>query len=128
MAGAPAPDPDTYFSRLAKLVPGEALGLYITGASLINSSSSGTGNVNMLLWVLALAGVVLAVVVRSKATRDTQGHAQWGAVMIGVISFALWVASMPEGSRPILPQGDTILYVLLSVIWSAFVPVIYKGD
>lgn len=123
----PAPDADGYFSRLAKLIPSESLGLYVTVTSLITATSGKATDANLLRWLAVLAALAMTVLIRLQATRDSAGQPQHGALLISVVSCGLWIAALPEGSRPWLPKGETVLYPVLAVIWSGFAARLYRG-
>jgi hypothetical protein len=113
---------DGYSTRIAKLIPAEALGLYGAGQAIIPVEHV-DGRI-----VLALASGVLTAVIRYQATKDEAGNPQWKAIIVAIISFILWVLTLrpPVG---IVDLEDNGFYVTLAaLIWGVFVPYIYKGS
>jgi hypothetical protein len=120
--GSAGDEPDGWASRLAKLIPAEALGLYGAGQAIVPKTHPGG------LWILAVASLFLAGAVRWIATRDQNGRPQLAAVGIALVSFVLWVAALKPPTGP-LDLGDNAFYAsLAALIWATALPVFYKGD
>jgi hypothetical protein len=121
--GAPgSADADSWASRLAKLIPAEALGLYGAGQAIVPKDRPEG------LWVLAAASLLLAGSIRWIATRDDDGRPQYRAVAIALFSFVLWVAALKPPTGP-LDLGENAFYAsLAALIWATTLPVFYKGD
>lgn len=122
MAGT-ANEDDPYESRVAKLIPAEALALFGTGSAIIPGMGAST-------WILAGACLLLAIIVRWKATQSKTGQPQWAAIVIAAVSFTLWVFSLepPVGLNVFHGTAQEYVPALAAIIWAAFVPVFYKGD
>ncbi|MCG8506937.1 MAG: hypothetical protein MI755_20195 [Sphingomonadales bacterium] len=113
---------DGWGSRIAKLIPAEALGLYGAGSAVAGGKALG-------LWILAAACLVLSGVLRYRATQDpATGSPQWSAVIIAVISFTLWVVALEPPAGPIELGENAYLAAIFALIWGAAVPAFYKGD
>lgn len=116
-------EPDGWASRLAKLVPAEALGLYGTGQALVPADRP-DGRM-----VLAAASLLFAGGLRYLATRDPQtGEPQWPAIIIAMISFSLWVVALRPPAGPFALGANSFYAALLALVWGTVLPAIYKGD
>lgn len=112
--------PDTWDTRIAKLIPAEALGLYGVGSAIIPMADV------LSLSILIAACLAVTIIVRYRSTKSNViGKAQWGAIAIAVVSFLLWVITLnpPE----FLSDYDHIP-ALLTLIWGTIVPLVYKGS
>lgn len=123
-------DADGWASRIAKLIPGEALGLYGTAAGLINP---GRTDPAVALGLVTLACCIVTVMVRLRATRDpAEGRGpQVVAIVIALVSFLLWVAALGATGQGISPLSGVpgIDYApLLALLWGTLVPYFYKGE
>jgi hypothetical protein len=127
---APGEEADGWASRIAKLIPGEALGLYGTAAGLIDTNRM---NPQVALGMVTLACCVITVMVRLAATRDPAAGRgpQIAAVVISLISFLLWVAALGASGQGMSPFGDApgVPYApLAALLWGTLVPYFYKGE
>jgi hypothetical protein len=114
---------DGWPSRLAKLIPAEALGLYGAGQALVPAERN-DGRL-----VLAVAALLFAGALRYVATRDPQtGLPQWPAVAIAMISFALWVLALRVPAGPFDLGENSFYAALFALLWGTVVPAFYKGD
>ncbi|MEM7120576.1 MAG: hypothetical protein AAF563_04815 [Pseudomonadota bacterium] len=147
MAGGPQDD-DGWSSRIAKLVPAEALGLYGTGLAVLGRSKENettdtlaantAGEVFLSLagdppltglLILFVACLVICVVVRYRATQDpVSKKPQWAAVIVAAVSFIIWVVVLEPPAGPVSLGEYSYLGALVAVIWGAGVPLFYKGD
>lgn len=116
--------PDGPIARIAKLIPAEALGLYSAGLPVISGASAGKGAM-LIAW--ALVALAFCAIVRLRETRDPAGKPQVAAVVISLISFAIWLLMLPEGSTPLFLAGSGPWLTLSAIAWGALVPLIYKG-
>jgi len=116
---APPADPfKEYMDRLARLIPSEALLAYVTGYGIAPQHG----------WWWAPVCLVLVLVIRTWGTSDRSHRPQFVAIGISAVSFVLWVLSM-EGN--FFHQGfehDMRIPALLTIAWTAVLPVVYRGD
>lgn len=128
-------DGDEWSTRIAKLVPAEALGLYGSAVALVPA----TPHRIAALWVIVVVCAGLAGIVRYRATRDPlTGKPQVAAIAIALISFLIWLvalggtASADAGSLAIspilLPAGLGFAGSLAALLWGTMVPYFYLGD
>ena len=160
-----AGDSDFYMSRLIKLLPAEAVAVYplmqrnAEGVISDVKSSIKTANDKIQTavtevdpetiaqaaqevpdWLpVAMAWFVLMLVIllRWQATRDANGNAQWGAVVIAAISFFLWVPTM-NGTFGVLEFATAAEWIrwpdaveefvpeVLLIFWTIVIPAFYK--
>lgn len=107
---APSDDPyKAYLERLLKLIPSEAVGLYLAGRSAIQATFSGNsdspaealaGTPNALpYWAgWTLFCLVAVIWVRGWATSDRENDLgpEWPAVAIAAVSFIVWAHSLRD--------------------------------
>lgn len=117
---APARPADDWSSRLAKLIPAEAMALYGAGIPLAKGVAP--------LWILAIAALFVAGAVRFIATKSATGTPQWPAIGIALVSFTLWLFALPQGATPFDKVSLSASAGLLALIWTSVVPIFYKGD
>jgi tetrahydromethanopterin S-methyltransferase subunit C len=116
-------DGDGWSSRLAKLIPAEALGLYGTGQALVPPGRA------EVLAGLAFVCLLFAAALRYVATMDPRtGKPQWVAIAIAGMSFILWVVALRPPVGPLDLGDNYFLAALVALIWGAVVPAFYKGD
>lgn len=119
---------DDYGSRIAKLIPAEALGLYGSAVALVNSPNERAETV--ALWVIVLVCCMLAVIIRYRATLDpATRRPQWTAIVIALVSFLLWLTALGPPTSPI-PLPDDLKFAggLAAMLWGTVVPYFYKGE
>lgn len=126
-----APAGDEWSTRIVKLIPAEALGLYGSAVALVPVTPYRIG----ALWVIVAVCAGLAAALRYRATRDPQtGRPQVAAIAIALVSFLIWLAALggtpgAVGISPIvLPEGLGFAGSLAALLWGTIVPYFYKGD
>ncbi|MFD0894289.1 hypothetical protein KBB96_09760 [Luteolibacter ambystomatis] len=115
---APATAPDKpYLARLVLLVPAEVISLYVAlKPTAVN-----------FLPQFGIVCLLLVILVRWKATKGTDGKAEWGSVVISAISFGLWIYSV-GGSLPWLPAPKDAGVIAVAIgVWTFTVPYFYQG-
>jgi hypothetical protein len=127
----PAPAADGWATRLAKLVPAEALGVYGAAAGVVPAVSNEFTEGSRLLYLQVIAAVCLAfcAAIRLKATQAQGGKPQIAAVAISLVSFAIWLAALgPAGSPFPLPKAMVAAPAVAAVLWAGIVSYFYRGD
>lgn len=131
----PAGEPsDDWGTRLVKLIPSEALGLYSAAVGMIKQTDPKREgfNANTALIIAMLASIILLILIRYRATQDpATGKPQFRAVGIALVSFFVWLAALAatgEGLSPLSGMPGVVYAPLIALIWVIFVPFIYKGD
>lgn len=118
---------DDWGTRIAKLIPAEALGLYGSAVALVAtpSPSARLG----ALWVIVAVCCLLTVVIRYRGTLDpATGRPDWTAIAIAIVSFLLWLTAMGGPTSPIsLPAAFAFAGPLAALLWGAVVPYLYRG-
>jgi hypothetical protein len=126
-----------YLDRLLRLIPAEAVSLYLVGSGLIppdplpvsgppSAGRVGTHAIASTIW--AVVCLIAVLLVRIRYTADPQQHegTQWPAVAVSAIAFVIWVYTLGG------PFADFGIYVpwlgsLLVLAWTFFVPYFYQG-
>ncbi|TAL04098.1 MAG: hypothetical protein EPO08_02470 [Rhodospirillaceae bacterium] len=123
-------DGDEWGTRIAKLIPAEALALYGSAASVVPLPGAPGGEYReSALIVLSLICLGLSAWLRTRTTGGAAGKPQWAAVMISLISFVIWLVAIGPPTSPLpLPAGLQFVGAFVAVIWSAIVPYLYEGD
>ena len=122
---------DDWSSRIVKLIPAEALGLYGTAIGLIAALSEVEQRIG--IWLVSAVCILIIVMLRLRATRDpASGRGpQMQAIAISVISFVIWLAALAATGASISPfAGLPYLGIapLLALLWGTVVPYFYQGD
>lgn len=112
-----------YLDRLMKLIPGEAVGLYLLGSGIIQSMT----HTAIWLTVWSIVGVVAAVFFRWLTTRDPTAHlpAQWGAIATSSIAYVIWVYCIGGGPFAAVHWYIPQLGSLLVIVFMTFAPALY---
>lgn len=119
---------DDWGSRIAKLVPAEALGLYGSAAALVTAPPGSTRTIS--LSVIALIAAGFAIFIRYRSTYDPATKApQWSAIGISLVSFFLWLLALGTPTSPIgMPADLSFVAPVAALIWGTLLPHLYKGD
>lgn len=117
---------DDWGTRIAKLIPAEALGLYGSAVALVPIASSARGTA---LWIIVAVCCVLTILIRYRATLDPTTHQpQWPAIGIAIVSFLIWLLALGVPTSPIaLPADLTFAGPLAALLWGTMVPYLYRG-
>ncbi|MCE7796380.1 hypothetical protein LWE61_07370 [Sphingobium sufflavum] len=126
---------DGWSTRIAKLIPAEALGLYGTAVAMVHETPYRVA----ALWVIALFCILLVFLIRSQATRDPRtGKPQYRAVLIAILSFVIWLVALGSatgtepGALPVSPiptlPGLEFVGPLAALLWGTIVPYVYTGE
>ena len=124
----PESDPgDDWGTRIAKLVPAEALGLYGSAAALVPQGNPWR---TLALWIVVLVACGLLVLIRMKSARDpTTNKVQVAAIVISLVSFFIWLVAVGSPPSPIaLPETLTFAGPLVALLWGTVVPYFYRGE
>ncbi len=115
---------DDWLTRLAKLIPAEALAFYGTVSGMIPAAEPGR---RTYLLVLAVLTAIFTAFLRLRATGP--GKPQVGAVAIAVASFLFWAAALPGDASPFpIPADKHWLAGVAAFVWVTVVTTFYKGD
>lgn len=124
LPGAPDQSGDNWGTRIAKLVPAEALGLY--GSAIALAPKEGEPHHATAQWIIVLACIGLILLIRLRGTADAaSGSPQYEAVAIAVISFLIWLLAI---GSPTSPFPTFWFGSLLALLWGSLVPYFYKGS
>lgn len=117
-------DDDGWLTRLAKLIPAEALAFYGTICGMIPAGQSHRQSYLVVLTVITL---LFTISVRIWVTTYPNGRPQWSLVAISAISFLLWACALPAGSSPLdLPPNEQFIVPIISFIWVTLISTFYK--
>lgn len=117
----PAPIND-YKDRLVKLIPSEIITAYVTLKGLINGAGE-QGNRQLLLWIVFGILVVLNPLYLFYVTQVKKA----GQIAFSSIAFVLWVMVIGGTFTTILGYSAEYLGSILLVIYTLFIPFVYKG-
>ncbi|KQY30203.1 hypothetical protein ASD21_13980 [Caulobacter sp. Root1455] len=120
---------DGWATRLAKLIPAEALGVYGAALGLI-PSLEGQDTVRLvLLIVVTLACLAILIAVRIKSTAQNADGPQPLGIAISCVAFLIWTATLGPTSSPFpIPKDFGFIVSLVGMLYVALVGVFYRGD
>ncbi|WP_145098861.1 hypothetical protein [Anatilimnocola aggregata] len=127
LAALAEPNPDEqfrlYLERLMKMMPGDAVGMYLVGSGFIPTDEK----VWIVIW--AIIGLIAVIVLRIYGTRNpAEGQGvQWATVVISSIAFVIWVYTL-GGPFVVFGIHKPFIGSLMVLAWTFFVPIFYKGD
>jgi|SRR4051794_11922605 hypothetical protein len=117
---------DDWMTRLAKLIPAEALAFYGTISGMIPTDDVAR---KTYLFGLAALTMVLTIVLRARATKAGFATPQWAAVAIAAASFLFWVAALPAEASPLsIDPSKQWMPGVAAFIWATLVTMFYSGD
>ena len=118
---APSPIND-YKDRLVKLIPTEIITAYVTLKGLINGSGV-EGNKSLLLWIVFGILVVINPLYLYYVTQVKKP----GQILFSSLAFILWVMVIGGTFTTILGFPAEFIGSILLVIYTLFIPFVYKG-
>ena len=118
---------DGWASRLAKLIPAEALGTYGAATGLVPTTIDSTLRL-VLLIVIAVICIAILVAVRLKSTSKGGVKPQVLGIIISAISFVIWIATLGSNSPIPWPSSVAFLPAILALLWVGAIGVFYRGD
>jgi hypothetical protein len=112
-----------YLDRLMKMIPGEAIGLYLVGSGFIPKDQA----VVLAVWTIVCLLGVIAIKAYGTSDPAAQLRADWGHVAISAVAFLIWVYSI---GGPFTAYNVAVPYIgsLLVLAWTFFVPLLYRGS
>lgn len=114
-----------YMNRLIVLVPGEALGAYLTIRGFFAGSAGQP--VHPFVPYLPVLGLALVLVARIWGTRDAGGASpQPIGIVVAAIAFVLWVLGMGHSFAGLALDGSVASALI--IVFSFIVPYFYKGE
>ncbi|SFK06545.1 hypothetical protein [Caulobacter sp. UNC279MFTsu5.1] len=120
--------PDGWATRLAKLIPAEALGLYGAATGVLPPMDNTTLRLVFLI-IIAAACLAMSIAIRYKSTSLATGRPQVWAIVISSVSFVIWLMSLGIPNSPIpIPQELAFIPTIIAVIWTTAIGVFYRGD
>jgi hypothetical protein len=118
---APSPIND-YKDRLVKLIPTEIITAYVTLKGLINGSGV-EGNKSLLLWIVFGILVIINPLYLYYVTQVKKP----GQILFSSLAFILWVMVIGGTFTSILGFPAEFIGSILLVIYTLFIPFVYKG-
>ena len=120
-----APDLPTvndYKDRLVKLIPTEIITAYVTIRGLV-SGSGVQGNKQLLIWIVFAVLLIINPLYLYYVTQVKKA----GQIVFSSIAFVLWVMVIGGTFGNILGFPPEFLGSILLVIYTLFIPFVYKG-
>lgn len=118
---------DGWATRLAKLIPAEALGAYGAATGLLPTTIDHTLRL-VLLIVIAVICIGLLVALRIKSTSLGTGSPQVLGIIISAVSFVIWISTLGANSPIPLPESVAFIPTIVSLLWVTAVGIFYRGD
>jgi hypothetical protein len=111
-----------YKDRLVKLIPSEIITAYVTLKGLINGAGA-QGNKQLLLWIIF--GIL--VILNPLYLIYVMNVKKAGQVVFSSIAFILWVMVIGGTFSTVLGFPAEYIGSILLVIYTLFIPFVYKG-
>jgi uncharacterized membrane protein YdfJ with MMPL/SSD domain len=119
---APPSAINDYKDRLVKLIPSEIITAYVTLKGLISGAGE-QGNKQLLLWIVFGILVILNPLYLFYVTQVKKA----GQIVFSSIAFILWVMVIGGTFNNILGFSAEFMGSILLVIYTLFIPFVYKG-
>jgi hypothetical protein len=119
---APGSAVNDYKDRLVKLIPSEIITAYVTLKGLINGAGE-QGNKQLLLWIVFGILVIMNPLYLYYVTNVKKT----GQIVFSSIAFVLWVLVIGGTFNTILGFSAAYIGSILLVIYTLFIPFVYKG-
>jgi hypothetical protein len=120
---------DGWATRLAKLIPAEALGVYGAAIGLLPNMDDKVVARLIILIVITLACLAILIAVRVKSTAQNADGPQPIGIIISCIAFLIWIAALGPTSSPFpIPKDFGFIVSLIGMLYVALVGVFYRGD
>jgi hypothetical protein len=118
---------DGWATRLAKLIPAEALGAYGAATGLLPTTIDHTLRL-VLLIVIAVLCIGILIAVRVKSTSLGTGSPQVVGIIISAISFVIWISTLGSNSPIPWPESVAFIPTIVALLWVTAVGILYRGD
>ena len=118
---------DGWATRLAKLIPAEALGAYGAATGLLPTTIDSTLRL-VLLIVIAVLCIAILVAVRVKSTSVGTDSPQVVGIIISAVSFVIWVSTLGPNSPIPWPASVAFIPTIVSLLWVTAIGIFYRGD
>jgi len=118
---------DDWLTRLAKLIPGEALTFYGAASGVV--PREGDSWRQGALWICVAIGVLLVVWIRWNATVGGSRADRFMQALIPVVSFFVWLYSLPLGSAPKpigVPPDHPWTGMFAVIVWVTLTTIFYR--
>ena len=120
---------DGWATRLAKLIPAEALGVYGAAVGLLPGLEGKDTIRLIILIVITLACLAILIAVRVKSTAQNADGPQIVGIIISCVAFLIWTATLGPTSSPFpIPKDFGFIVSLVGMLYVALVGVFYRGD
>ena len=124
VAKNPESNYNDYLQRLVKLIPGEAIGIYLTAKNILESKVV----CDNYQW-LPFVGLIILLVVRVLGTRvkteNRNVSIEWPLVIISMISYFIWIYAIGDCILGFDQISQQVVAIVV-LIWTFLVPYIYK--
>lgn len=120
---------DGWATRLAKLIPAEALGVYGAAIGLLPDMTGKETARLIILIVITLACLAVLIAVRIKSTAQNADGPQPVGITISCVAFLIWCATLGPTNSPFpVPEDYGFIVSLVGMLYVALVGVFYRGD
>lgn len=117
---------DDWGTRIAKLIPAEALGVYGAAVAMVPRDAEAR---SLALWLIVAVCCGLLLLVRYRSAKDpSTGKPQVAAILISLASFFIWLLAIGTPTSPIgWPESLAFFGPLVAFLWGTMVPYFYRG-
>lgn len=125
--------PPSYAEKLFKLIPAEAVSVYMTGRTLITATFEDGGSDPLLsqtgAWaVLTMFSAAILILVRAQLTSDSENDVtpEWPAIRVSFAAFILWVYAFGDIFTQAGNMHSPLLAALLLLVGNFILPALYR--
>jgi hypothetical protein len=115
--------PNDFKDRLVKLIPSEIVTAYITIQGLISGTTSPTGKIDTLLWIVIAALIILTPIYLIYVGNVKKT----GQLIFTTIAFIIWVIVIGSPIKEILDFPASFIGSIMLVLYTLVIPFVYKG-
>ena len=118
----PSNQVNDFKDRLVKLIPSEIVTAYITIQGIIKGAEI-KGDENALLWCV----FIVLLIITPLYLYYTTNVRKWGQIILTTIGFVIWVIVIGGPIQYILDYPAEFVGSIILILYTLFIPVLYKG-
>lgn len=113
--------PSDFKERMVKLIPSEIITAYVTIFGLVSAVDA--EEKSKLLWIVIVILFILTPIYLIKISNVTK----WQQLLFSSLGFLIWVFATGSPEKDILNLPAAFIASLVLIIYTLFIPLLYKG-